>query len=533
MILEDQQDINNAIEGRKYLEKHSLLCPPGEPPTHSSLSTCLHQVSAMAGVQKPVLNAIRSIAFLLEEIEETQINLMVKEAFDSQITEFTSDMKLLIEDAREKIDEHLKISEDRINQMVDNASVQTKQPQHNGGSYASILATPPPYANPKIAAREGIKARQFLLEGIKDTKLSNFDSYQLKTELNKILLETGLKGGNIRSVNNLRNGGTLIELDSDGSTTWMLNSENRAEFCLKIGPKVTSRTRSYNLIAFNVPLAIDPENRDHRLEICEVNNVRKDEISAIRWAKPVNRRTPEQRTAHLILTLTSADAANRAITDGLTICNRRCHVERVKREPIRCLKCQGWNHFAKDCLEKEDKCGNCAGRHKTSDCTTPQDKYCVSCKTADHASWFRNCPTFIKKLNELNARNPENALQYIPTADPWTWTTCDKPSSPPMPSQTATQVRPLTNYERPQPMPQKTQAQTRRVDTYFPRKRTDTYIPKYGSKHPSNNRPQGMNVGDEVEGMADLREFRPLTQNTIDVIESETMNRPTNPSQKT
>ena len=123
MLLEDQQEINDALEGRKFLERHSLLCPPGEPPTHTSLSTCLHQVSMMAGVQKPVLNAIRSIAFLLEELEETQINGTVKEAFDSQITEFTSDMKMLIlEDAslREKIDEHLKVSEEKIAQAMAN-----------------------------------------------------------------------------------------------------------------------------------------------------------------------------------------------------------------------------------------------------------------------------------------------------------------------------------------------------------------------------------------------------------------------------
>ena len=70
-ISEEQQDIKDATEGRKYLEKHSLLCLPGEPPSHTSLTTCLYQVSAMAGIQKPILNAIRSIAFLLEELEET------------------------------------------------------------------------------------------------------------------------------------------------------------------------------------------------------------------------------------------------------------------------------------------------------------------------------------------------------------------------------------------------------------------------------------------------------------------------------
>ena len=80
VIIEELQDIKDSLEGRKYLEKHSLLCPPGEPPCHTSLATCLHQISMMSGLQKPVINAIRSVAFLLDELEDTQINETVKEA---------------------------------------------------------------------------------------------------------------------------------------------------------------------------------------------------------------------------------------------------------------------------------------------------------------------------------------------------------------------------------------------------------------------------------------------------------------------
>ena len=96
------QEIKDAEGGRKFLKKHSLLCPPGEPASHSSLAMCLHQISLMPGLQKPAINAIRSIAFLLHDMEEQQINETVREALDSKMTEFTSDMKLLVEDAKEK-----------------------------------------------------------------------------------------------------------------------------------------------------------------------------------------------------------------------------------------------------------------------------------------------------------------------------------------------------------------------------------------------------------------------------------------------
>lgn len=533
--LEEQHDINDALQGRKLLEKHLLLCPAGEPATHVSLSTCLYQISALAGVSKTVTNAIRSVALLLEELEDTQINGIVKEAFDSQMTEFTMDMRTLIEDAKEKIDEHLKETEGRLNKMIDNVAAQPRQAQPL--TYASILNTAPPHANPRVAAKEGIKARQLLLEGIMTTKFSHTDAYQLKTELNNILGTLGLTNGKIRSINKLRNGGVLVEMDSDNATTWMTDQENRNKFCVKIGPGVTFRSRVHSLIAFNVPLGINPEDKNHQDEVCEVNSLDPGVITTMRWAKPVQRRTPDQRTAHLLLTFNNPDAANRAITNGLFICNRRCHIERVKREPTRCLKCQGWNHFAKDCIEEDEKCGNCTKNHRTNDCPTPQERSCVSCKSDDHASWSRECPTFIRKLNEFNDRNPENTLQYIPTADPWTWTASTKPTAlaQPPPTQVNRPYGDKTQHGR------NNQAPTRRVDSYVPK--YDSYVPNYDrtGKRQQNTERTNAALSQTTTPSAlpvpmgptviprDINEFRPLTQEYMNTINNEDPSRPTNP----
>ena len=391
-----QQDINDERGGRSFLENHLLLCPIGEPVTHTSLATCLHQISAMNGVGKPAANAIRAVAFLLGEMEETQINKMLQDSFNTQITELTSDMATLIKDAKEQLQEQFKVNEDRLTEIINKAVAQPRINQP--GTYAAVVSNPPPHANPRVAAKEGIKARQFLMEGLANTKFSHTDTMQLKTEFNIILGALGLSDGRIRSVNKIRNGGTLIEMDSDGATAWLTKQENRIGFCSKVGPTVVFRARVYNLIAFNVPLDIDPENHKHRQEVCEANSLETEVISGMKWAKPIQRRSETQRTAHLFLTFTNADAANRAITNGLYICNRRCHAERVRREPTRCLKCQGWNHFAKECVAEEDKCGNCAKNHRTNDCQTPLEKSCVSCKTNDHASWSRECPTFLRNL---------------------------------------------------------------------------------------------------------------------------------------
>jgi hypothetical protein len=183
MTLEEDQDIQNIKDGRKFLEKHSLLCPPGEPASNGALAVCLHQISAMAGMPKQVLNAIRAMAFLLEEVEEEATNEIVRKVFDSQITEFTSDMKLLVEDVNTKIDTHLKEATIRWNETIKamapslpptpptvtstnrhNQHQNQNPPAQATESYATELISPPSNVNPRLAAWEGIRARQFLLE---------------------------------------------------------------------------------------------------------------------------------------------------------------------------------------------------------------------------------------------------------------------------------------------------------------------------------------------------------------------------------
>ena len=90
---------------------------------------------------------------------------------------------------------------------------------------------------------------------------------QLKAELNRISSELGLSGGKIRSVVIMRNGGTIVEADSDEAAVWLASSTNQGQICEKIGPKAEFRSRGYNINAFNVPTHINPEELNHRLEI--------------------------------------------------------------------------------------------------------------------------------------------------------------------------------------------------------------------------------------------------------------------------
>lgn len=516
---EEYQDIKNASDGRKFLEKLILLCPAGEPASNSTIAICLHQISAMAGLSKPAINAIRAAAFLLEELEENAINETIRIAFDNHITEFTADMKLLVEDANTKIDDHIKESIEQVKRTIGTTQPAASQNPTNGqaptSTYASALINPPPNVNPRIAAREGIKARQFILLGIKDSAFGQYDTQKLKAELNKAIKELGCAEGKIRSLTTQRDGNTLIEVDSDEAAKWFANNTNRIDLCSILGEDVVFRSRIYNILAHNVPLTMEPDNAKHRDEIHETNDLEIGTIVGARWAKPINRRSIEQRTAHLVLSYSSPEAANRAITNGINICNKRCHVERIRREPIRCLKCQGWNHMAKDCQEKDDRCSNCAEKHRTPACPRPKAKRCVSCKNDDHASWSRECPTFLKKVDEYNARNPENLLPFFPTADPWTWSEMKTDSDSFLDRYALKKTDRYSNQQK-----GKSREQERTCDTYFPNygRHTPSNLPEWPQSQTHNNPPDRGWWDDMTTGIANniqkTTQTLPNTQNT-------------------
>jgi hypothetical protein len=306
-----------------------------------------------------------------------------------------------------------------------------------------------------------------MLEGIDpDSKIGLMNGTELKIELNKILEELGFVGKGIRSAVQHKDRGILIEVESDLALNWLNQTQNSIAFRIEIGPDIVVKPRSHTVIAFNVPTTLDPENHDHRAEICEVNNLEQGTISTTRWTKQPRHRPPDQTTAHLYLTFVDVISANRAISEGLTVCSKRVRVEKARKEPTRCLKCQGWNHIARECPATHDICANCTGIHRTDQCPQPHNERCVSCKITGHSSWSRKCPTYLRKVSDHNSLKPENTLQFFPTTEPWTWTSREEPKP----------ARPrLDDVYRPD---QKNEYRPRRKDdTYRSRSQTDTYIP--------------------------------------------------------
>ena len=104
-IVEELENIKNAKKGREYLETNSLLVPAGMPITTAMAASCLHQITIMApGIPTIVIDAIRGMAFLLDEIDTTVATQTYHDGFNAELDNFTTELGQLVTDTQAKVD---------------------------------------------------------------------------------------------------------------------------------------------------------------------------------------------------------------------------------------------------------------------------------------------------------------------------------------------------------------------------------------------------------------------------------------------
>ncbi|KAF8580747.1 hypothetical protein K439DRAFT_1308217, partial [Ramaria rubella] len=221
----------------------------------------------------------------------------------------------------------------------------------------------------------------------------------------------------------LQNGGVVFELDSESSLK-MIRADP-TPFESNFSATSIVKERVYTPIVEYVPISHSPDALGEMKRIEGYTGLNEDTLISTRWIKPVERRSKNQRTTHLIARFSDIESANIAIRDGMVIVGRRCGARRLKKEPRRCLKCQEIDsrHLAAKCPNPEHG-GTCGNEHRTSECTNhgEEDKtFCVNCKTEEHSSWSRGCPKFIESCQKIESRDSENFYKFFPTDEYWTW----------------------------------------------------------------------------------------------------------------
>ena len=338
------------------------------------------------------------------------------------------DSAAAIHKALEEVDKNLVVVSDSSNKLTNTMSsykdallTVPKPPQH-----PPAAGRPADANDPRIVRDQNRKACQVLVD-IYNKDTVNRSLEELKNRFNTLIGEEPtepLSDVNVQHIVKLRNGGLILQFETKEAADWFKQPDILASILPRIDSSAKLKSRAYQILVPRVPVIFETDSEDSLRELEEQNGMKDGILLKARWIKLTYRRALGQRYAHLALSVSTPGEANIIIRDGIYICGAKMYPRKLKMEPKQCMKCRKWGHFAAECLEEKDACGNCGEDHHTKDCPDKDRRYCVSCKNDTHASWDRNCPEFKCRVERMDENHPENALIYFPTDEDWTTQVC-------------------------------------------------------------------------------------------------------------
>lgn len=182
----------------------------------------------------------------------------------------------------------------------------------------------------RAKAREAIRARQILVDLNKQQKTTTDNGAVIaettlieraNTALKEIIPDN-FAGSKFTAALRLRNGGILFEMNRADTVSWLRKSPNRENFADSFKPACKIKERQYTVIVPFVPLTFNPENKIHLRETEEANDLQERDIARAQWIKPPSQREKKQTVGHLMLTFANPETANKALTEGIQICNK-------------------------------------------------------------------------------------------------------------------------------------------------------------------------------------------------------------------
>jgi hypothetical protein len=230
-----ENEINNANEGRDYLEKFQLTPPIGTEPKANSLATALFYASEIKGTTRQVKNAIRSVAFILQELAIEAEAKVFTETLEKQIEREHDKLSIAVKSAIDEVKSTLETNIVETRKLMDEAiakstrSAPSATPSYRDALTQNSGTNKAPIADPRLLAREGIRKRQILFDVDPNSEeLRNKDELAILKTLNEAIAkldDTSSRERQLRSVRKLRNGGVLVEMRSEAAAQWLQQKE--------------------------------------------------------------------------------------------------------------------------------------------------------------------------------------------------------------------------------------------------------------------------------------------------------------------
>ncbi|KAF5380109.1 hypothetical protein D9615_006244 [Tricholomella constricta] len=420
--IEDDAEESDIELSEGHLRSLGLI-RPHESPTAAILSRALNVVANYAGIvdHPEGRDIILACAQLVTTLGTSDIADTVSREVAAQVDRTSREIKALLETTRKELKEDIVKATARVTEQAQQANdviqESARTMERTVTSYRDALTSKSngsqvPFTtngniDPRTRAREAVRIRQVLVDfdGTTDESLRDASPAQLVSKANAALRAADPTTKNeICAVKRLTNGGVLLEANDETAAKWIKDNADLFTDALGQGAKVQRRT--FSMIARFVSVDFDPASVMQYMTLLERNRIPEEAIASVRWIKPIERRSPGQKSAHMSIKF----------------------VEKDRKEPIRCFKCHDWDHIAATCVKSRSFCGRCgATEHATHECTS-RDLYCTPCGRKGHVSGDRrHCPAFKAKRDEMNARLPENSMPYFPTEEPWTRSIIPRP----------------------------------------------------------------------------------------------------------
>ncbi|KIM56622.1 hypothetical protein SCLCIDRAFT_132122 [Scleroderma citrinum Foug A] len=357
------QEVRDAEMGRKFFNKAGYTENEG-PMTLHHLSSTLFYVSQVPSINPFARSAIRAAAFLTREASltgqaEELIARIIPPIERSVLSAIAPQMAKILSasDNMEQLNAKFQDSLARFEQstsdhMSINANASPPPPLPSSPYRSALLSQSPAMPttnvtrmNDQARANAARKERQLLVDIDLNHPVSNSitSREELISFFQKVIAEIKEADApdiTIKSLSILRNGGILMEFPSKQAVQWIKQGDRLQCLATTSGGNLAFKNRSYNIVVPFVPTTTTIEMPETLRAIEEENELPSGVISMARWIKPPQRREAEQRVAHALFRMTTPEAANQLISEGMYVNLEHLHPVKDKKEPLCCLKCQ-------------------------------------------------------------------------------------------------------------------------------------------------------------------------------------------------
>lgn len=139
-----------------------------------------------------------------------------------------------------------------------------------------------------------------------------------------------------------------------------------------------------------------------------------DDIRDIRWCKGYKKQIYKKESG-LIIEFRTAQQADEVLSSSIFIRGKPYTCQSVEQKLLRCGRCQAFGHNKTYCLSAH-RCGRCALRHATSECTS-NIRLCANCH-GPHAAKAAACPAREAHKQRLRYTYPSSPVREEEHGEP-------------------------------------------------------------------------------------------------------------------